>query len=231
MTEDRDTWAGAQTNEAEVRREVEALEAKALADTVSSVLASTIDRCASELSARDTPASMRETALVYASIRAFRTVRAAINVISVGYPLEAEPYTRILLELFQHAKAVIADSSDAEARAWLNGERGHGISRRVKKAMNDKSVYAHLSQTSHGDARALARALTRRTPSGFEIEWGPRRTDQTEQQLRVLALAAREFSVLLEEVGFGEQPHLDVVDQALEKALPGWRPDAEWQQG
>lgn len=224
MSGESEAWEGAQANETQVRAEVDALDGKQLADSVSSVLASVIDRCTADLENR----GAREIAVVYAAIRAFRAVRAAVNVITAGYPLEAEPFTRILLELFTHARAVIADSTDAEAKAWFAGDRGRGISKRVKDSMPDDSVYMHLSQTSHGDPRALARALRRETPGGFELEWGPRQTDQTEQQLVHLALGAREFAVLLEEVGFGEQPYLAEVDRALQKALPDWRPDAEW---
>jgi hypothetical protein len=230
-TEREEIWEGTPTeHEQAVREEVQALELFTLLDAVSAVLAVAIDR-ASATAADGVGAGIRKQAVLAAAVRAFRAMRCASAVIASGYPLEAESYTRMLLELFVSAKAVIEDETDEEAKMWLAGERGWKIGGRVRAAMANKSVYMHLSQGTHGDPRALTRALLRETDRGQVIDWGPARTPQTEEQLLQLALGAREFAVLLEEVGFERQSELDGVDIALQRFLPGWRPSVEQQEG
>lgn len=208
-----------------VRREVGAIEAFDFLDAVSAILGVAIDRAARTAAADGEP-EIRRIAVLVAAIRAFRGIRAASAVISSGYAMEAEPYTRVLLELYVSARAVAEDASGEEARAWLEGARGRGIGRRVKEAMPDASVYGLLSQASHGDPRAVVRALGRVSEGRRTIEWGPAMSEGTEEQLHHLAFAARDFVVLLEEVGFGPHPELDAVDEALQRIKPGWRPDA-----
>ncbi len=140
--------------------------------------------------------------------------------------MEAEPYTRMLLELYVSANAIVEDETESEARAWLAGQRAWGISKRVKDAIPNPSVYADLSQATHGDPRAIPRALMKVAEGEQTIDWGPSITGQTEEQLHHLAFAARDFSVLLELVGFDRQPELDAVDQALQRIKPDWKPDA-----
>ena len=73
--------------------------------------------------------------------------------------MEAEPYTRMLLELYVSANAIVEDETESETQAWLAGQRAWGISKRVKDAMPNPSVFADLSQATHGDPRAIPRAL------------------------------------------------------------------------
>lgn len=215
-------------HEAVVRDEVRNLESFILLDAISAVFAAVVDRAAASHDSNPTP-SLRETAVLSAAVRAFRAVRAASAVIGNGYALEGEAFTRMLLELFVSARAIVDDESEVEAREWLRGQRAFGIGKRVRAAIPDGSVYAHLSQATHGDPRALQRALLKVDGEKRSIEWGPAITSQTEEQLKHLALAARDFSVLLEEVGFEHQPEIAAVDQALEQHLPGWRPDLDWE--
>lgn len=223
------SWEGSpRRHEQEVRAEVGALDAFTFLDAVSSVLAVAIDRAAHEHEARPAGSRMRETALLMAAIRAFRAIRAASAVVSSGYALEAEPYTRILFELYVSAKDIVDDKTGAEADAWLAGRRARGLGERVKASIPDPSVYIHLSQATHGDPRAVPRALLR-LPEGEEIiEWGPSLTPQSTEHLQHLANAARDFAVLLEEVGFERCPELDEVDLALQRIKPGWRPDSAY---
>jgi len=226
---DETAWKGSpRAHEAEVRDEIRKLESSVFLDAVTAVFAVVVDRAATSHGSDPTP-SLRETAVLSAAVRAFRAVRAASAVIGSGYALEAEPFTRMLLELFVSAKAIVDDESEVEAREWLRGKRASGIGRRVRAAIPDGSVYKDLSQATHGDPRALQRALLKVDGEKRTIEWGPAITPQTEEQLKHLALAARDFSVLLEEVGFERQPEIAAVDQALERHLPGWQPDVNWE--
>jgi hypothetical protein len=214
-------------HEAAVRKEILGLESFTLLDAISAVLGAAIDRAAMSNAAHPRP-SPRETAILSAAVRAFRAIRAASAVIGNGYALEAEPFTRMLLELFVSAKAIVDDDSGVEAKEWLTGNRALGIGKRVRAAIPDGSVYGDLSQATHGDPRVLRRALLKLADGERTIQWGPAKTPQTEEQLKHLALAAREFSVLLEEGGFDRQPEIDVVDQALQRLIPAWRPDMDY---
>lgn len=132
------------------------------------------------------------------------------------------------LELFVSAQAIVADPSGEEATQWLAGERAKGLARRTREALPDGELYGALSQATDGDPRALPRALMRVSEGRQTIEWGPALTDQSGDQLVRLALAAREFCVLLEEVGFEKRFELDAIDSGLVRRLPGWRRDADW---
>jgi hypothetical protein len=216
---------GVRRHEHEVREEVEALEDFGFLDGAGSVFADIIDRATEEM--KDVE-DVRRSAMLYASIRAFRAIRAAQSVISSGYPLEAEPFTRMTLELFVSAQAIVADHSGEEAKQWLAGERARGLAKRTREALPDGKLYGDLSQATHGDPRALPRALMQVSEGRQTIEWGPALTDQTGDQLVRLALTAREFCVLLEEVGFEKRPEVDAIDAGLARRLPGWLPDADW---
>ncbi|HWM63905.1 MAG TPA: hypothetical protein VNP96_07955 [Solirubrobacterales bacterium] len=226
---DETAWQDSpRAHEAIVREEILKLESFTLLDAVSAVFAVVIDRAAMSHSSAPTP-SLRETAVLSAAVRAFRAIRAASAVIGNGYALEAESFTRMLLELFVSAKAIVVDESEVEAKEWLKGNRAFGIGKRVRAAIPDGSVYGDLSQATHGDPRVLQRALLKLAEGERTVEWGPAKTPQTEEQLRNLALAAREFSVLLEEVGFGQHPEIDAVDQALQRHIPGWNPNMDYE--
>jgi hypothetical protein len=216
---------GVRRHEREIRDEVEALEDFAFLDAVGSTFADIIDGAAGAMEGVE---DVRCSAMLYASIRAFRAIRAAQSVISIGYPLEAEPFTRLTLELFVSAQAIVADQSGEEARQWLAGERARSLAKRTREALPDGELYGALSQTTHGDPRAVARGLMQVSEGRQTIEWGPALTGQTGDQLVRLALTAREFCVLLEEVGFEKRPELDAIDAGLARRLSGWRPDGDW---
>lgn len=210
-------------HEAKVRREVSKLDGFDFLDAVSAILAEAIDRAGERSSHIE--ANPRRQAVMIASIRAFRAIRSASAVIASGYPMEAEPFTRLLLELFVSAQAAVEDETGEEAIAWLQGKRARGIGKRTRDALPDGSLYGSLSNAVHGDPRAVLRALGREEAGQLAIEWGPTVTTQTDEQLRHLALAARDFSVLTEQVGFGEVKGIEEVDHALQSLVPGWRPD------
>jgi hypothetical protein len=224
-------WEGTpRADEEAVRAEIGAVGAFDFLDVLSAVLAMAIDHAANLLDSRSDP-KLREIAMLQAAIRAFRGIRTASAVIASGYALEAEPYTRMLMELYVSAKAVLGDQTDQEAEKWLRGAHARGLGTRVKAAIPDPAVYGQLSQATHGDPRALARALLQESEGELRIEWGPARTAQSEEQLRHLAFTARDFCVLLEQAGLGRRPELDAIDQALQRLEPTWRPDAEFPSG
>lgn len=158
---EKDLWKDTpRSHEAKIRREVSELDGFDFLDAVSAILAEAIDRAgerADELDLGDA----RKQAVMVASIRAFRAIRSASAVIASGYPMEAEPFTRLLLELFVCARAAVEDESGEEAIAWLEGKRARGIGKRTREALPDGSLYGSLSNAVHGDPRAVLRALSR----------------------------------------------------------------------
>lgn len=75
---------GVRLHEHEVRAEVEALEDFGFLDAAGSVFADIIDRATEAIKETE---DVRRSAMLYASIRAFRAIRAAQAVISSGYCL------------------------------------------------------------------------------------------------------------------------------------------------
>lgn len=94
--------------------------------------------------------ALRLYAYLIMGVRIFRTVRAAMAVLSIGYESEARAHDRVLVELTAHRDALRKDQSGKEGHAWLNGERDRGISKKVS-AMGPKDLYANLSR----DPRAV----------------------------------------------------------------------------
>jgi hypothetical protein len=104
-------------------------------------------------------------------IRVFRTIRAAMAVLEVGYEPEARALDRILVELIAHRRTIQGDPSGEEARLWLEGKRSRGITAKIN-AMQPKDLYASLCQEAHGDPRAVWRLCDEQSNS---LMLGPQR--------------------------------------------------------
>lgn len=99
-------------------------------------------------------ATLRLYAYLVMGVRIFRTIRAAMAVLSIGYEPEARALDRILVELMAHRRAIIDDPSGEEAHAWLAGKRERGIAAKVR-TMAPRELYENMSQEAHGDPRAV----------------------------------------------------------------------------
>lgn len=73
-------------------------------------------------------------------VRVFRTVRAAMAALSIGYEPEARALDRVLVELATHRDLIQGDPSGEEANRWLQGDAGRGITKKVK-ATSPKDLY------------------------------------------------------------------------------------------
>lgn len=136
--------------------------------------------------------------------------------------------SRVLLELAVETRTAIDDLSGTTARSWLAGERGFGISKRVRAAMPDRpETYGALSRAAHGDPRALM-GLAVAEEEGPVLEWGPRQTAATGRCLISYAIGARDMAVMLEEVADRRSAGLDALDQVLAAHVDGWDPGRDW---
>jgi hypothetical protein len=99
---------------------------------------------------------LNRSAQLFIGIRGWRVMRASRAVLAAGYEVEARALDRIILELVVHRAAILEDPSGEEARAWLNGERGWRISKRVAEMTKD-DLYKNMSHDSHGDPVAVRR--------------------------------------------------------------------------
>jgi hypothetical protein len=131
-------------------------------------------------------------ALVYIGARALRVMRASRAVLVVGYEPEARALDRILVELLAHRQAIVADDTATEALAWLQGERGRGITKRVT-AITPEGMYRNLSHDSHGDPVPVLRLIAEDERA---LQLAPRRTVATRATLLMHAGFARDQAVL-----------------------------------
>lgn len=104
-------------------------------------------------------------------VRVFRTIRAAMMVLSIGYEPEAGALDRILVELMAHRATIEADETGEEALQWLDGKRGAGIAAKVN-AMSPGDLYRNLCHDAHGDPRAIWRLID---PESNSIILAPQR--------------------------------------------------------
>jgi hypothetical protein len=225
MSEEPDEIVDVYREENEFRREFEASPERELAEVASTALAVVLTRCGGHraVSGSGSATRWRETAASVAAARGFRAIRAGMAMLAVGYEFEARAMTRVLTELLVHAQAALEDSTGEEARAWVAGERERGISARVRAMTpNTPDAYKMLSRAAHGDPRGID-ALMTSDGEGDIIEWGPSHSPHTEDRVVSFALAARDLTVILAQVYDEPVPELNVVDAALERALPGWR--------
>jgi hypothetical protein len=212
-------------HEAEIAEGFAEMREYVLADYATSVLGACIHAVTEQGGDIDDP---RMAAAVVGGIRAFRAVRSGMAVLSVGYELEADAMNRVLLELFVETRAAVDDQSGDIARQWFTGGRRRGIGARVQAAMpHNPAAYDTVSRAAHGDPRALLERA-RDIDGRAIIEWGPSRSGATAQCLIGFAVAARDMTVLLEEATGTRFASMADLDRALERSVPGWRPDATW---
>lgn len=222
-------------HEAAIREEVDRSPERHIAEAASSVLAVVLDRSGEVLAesqsraAEDvgpSPERLILPAVLAAAARAFRTARAGMAVVRAGYELEADAMTRVMLELYVSARAILDDPTGVEARAWVTGGRRRGIGKRVDAAAPGE-IYDSLSAAAHGDPRGLRRLAVERD-DGPTVEWGPRLTERFRAVLIGFALGARDMTVLLEEATGQTHPELSDLDDLLVRSVPGWSPGRDW---
>jgi len=148
---------------------------------------------------------------VFIGIRGWRAMRAARAVIAVGYEGEARAYDRIIVELMAHRHAILEDHTGAEALAWLRGERGHGISKRVKRIAPD-DLYKNVSHDSHGDPVAVRRLMDIEA-NGLMLS--SKRTPASRASLLMHAAFARDQAVVVAQLARLELPALTDLDANL----------------
>ncbi len=132
-------------------------------------------------------------ALQYIGARALRVMRAARYTLGAGYETESRAHDRVLVELLEHRRAVLEDTTGRAAKEWVEGKSGRGIGQRVD-ARSPADLCANLCQDSHGDPRPLARMLDQETKT---IKLEPKRTPATRASLLMHAGFARDQAVAL----------------------------------
>lgn len=145
--------------EARRRREVEALDEWKLGGQSATALAQVLLALPSrtwEGTREEAGPVLQLYAQQVIGVRIFRTIRAAMAVLEVGYEPEAGALDRIIVELVAHRRTIQSDPSGEEARLWLEGKRAHGISAKVN-AMQPQGLYANLCEEAHGDPRVVWR--------------------------------------------------------------------------
>lgn len=153
-------------------------------------------------------------ALQLMGARAFRVMRAARASLACGYEAESRAHDRIIIELNEHRRAILADPSGAEAKAWMEGTRGRGIGERVTRQAPE-GMYLNLSMDSHGDPQPLARLLD---PEMGAMLLEPKRTPATRASLLMHAGFARDQAVAIATFAGVELNGIDGLDAAIRAA-------------
>jgi hypothetical protein len=161
-------------------------------------------------------AGLQLAAQVFIGIRTFRAMRGGQRCLAAGYELEARALDRILIELQAHRSAIFQDETGAEALAWLQGERGRGISKKVNKTA-PKDLYKNLSHDSHGDPIGVTRLMD---TDGQSVFLSPKRTPSTRASLLLHAGEARDQAIAIAQLAKIEVSGLDELDAAIK---------AQWQ--
>jgi hypothetical protein len=162
-------------------------------------------------------------ALVLMGARAVRVIRAARAVLACGYEAESRANDRILVELLEHRRAILADPTGAQAKAWMEGTSGRGIGRRVAEQA-PQDMYTNLSMDSHGDPRPLARLLD---PATGTMYLQPIRTTATRASLLMHAGFAYDQTVAVSTFAGLEVDGLDQLNAAVKASWKRLEADAE----
>lgn len=159
---------------------------------------------------------LRLHALELMGARGFRVIRAARAVLERGYEAEARAHDRIIVELEEHRRAIVEDTSSAEAKAWIEGERGRGIGERVAKRA-PAGLYFNLSMDSHGDPRPLRRLVD---PETGALWLQPKRTEATRASLLAYASFARDQALAITVSAGATLTGLDKLDATIAAGQP-----------
>jgi hypothetical protein len=153
-------------------------------------------------------------ALRLLGVRAFRVMRATRAMLAFGYEPESRANNRIIIELHEHRNAIVNDPTGVEALAWMRGNRGRGIGRRIAERSPD-GAYAALSMDSHGDPRPIGELTNVETG---EIDTRPRRTLSTRIFLLTHARFAYDTAVIVARLAGGEIA-VTPLDEAIRAAI------------
>ena len=159
-------------------------------------------------------AALRLYALQIMGARALRVIRAGQATLRYGYEPESRAQDRVLVELREHRSAVLGDPTGAVALAWLRGERGRGISKRVA-AMSPPDLYKNLCHDSHGDPVPVGRLMDHESRT---IKLEPRRTIATRASLVMHAGFARDQAVVIAAAAGIRLANLKQLDMQIDGA-------------
>lgn len=199
------------------------LPAYGVANAASEMLLAVIERAsvpAQEESDENLPAAYwRAKALLYLSVIAVRTTRAAMSVLASGYEAESMAYKRTLLEVHSRARLVVEDESGSYARQWLRhcaGKPGKAVG-----GFSPEDMWEMLSHSSHADPRAVENFLAISNPDGSTslLTKPERRPAVSNGTLAMFASETRDVATLLaNEIGLAI-PNLTQLDAAIHEQL------------
>jgi hypothetical protein len=167
----------------------------------------------------------RAQALWFMAILSFRSLRAAMLVVSAGYEDQAAGYVRVIDELFNRARKVYTDQSGEYARQWLDNK---GPGKPAK--LTDQDFWDWTSGPSHGTIQAIQDWLAVGGDDGsVAIAVGPERLDPranatvTHLAYEVVGIG----SLLAAEAGIDTSwaELLAVIDGFMDEYIPENKPD------
>lgn len=166
-------------------------------------------------------------AVWFMAILCFRSLRAAMLVVSAGYEDQAAGYVRVIDELFNRARKVCADTSGEYARQWL-ADKGPG----KPAKLTDKDFWEWTSAPSHGTVRAILDWLAISADDGSTgIVVGPERMNpRANATLTHLAYEAAVVGALLTAVAGIDTTWARVfarIERYMDEYLPDEEPDPE----
>jgi hypothetical protein len=218
----QDDWPLAERERELLRTARSELAALALADEVSRLLAKLVQRVTIDATQEDrSPEDFRRHALWFMAIIVLRALRAAMQVLSVGYDDQSLGYQRLIDELHNRAQKVREDKSGEYARQWLDGR---SLGKGAKLA--GQEFWEFLSRPVHGNARAVLDwlAITQDDGSAKVVIGPERRPEVTNAALTYMASEARDIANLLA-IQNAMKLDLGELDARIHQAFAKYIPD------
>jgi hypothetical protein len=149
----------------------------------------------------------------FIGVRILRATRAARALLEIGFEPEARVFERILLELDAHRRAIDADPTGEEARAWLSRERIYKTKKKIEAVGLPGDVWEMANRDSHGDPGPVLALADGKGTIGMH----PRRTPETRWVLILHAKMARDQALLIAQ-GEGTPLSVTLLDSFVQQA-------------
>ena len=204
-----------------VPQQEEVLRNRALDDIPELLLADKISRAvvdlvqATPVDARRTegaPSEFQHQALWLMAVIGLRALRAAMNVIAVGYEDQAAGYQRLIDELWNRAQKVRSDKSGNYARQWCEGKPPGKAAK-----LTEQDLWEFWSRTQHADPAAVLNwvAVTQEDGSAKVLLGPERRPDIVRGTITVMLSEVRDLGGMLAAQTSTPVPDLDALTDEI----------------
>jgi hypothetical protein len=217
----RSTIVGMQGEDWIVPQQEEVLRSRALDDIPELLLADKVSHAVADLvqatpvDARPrerAPGEFQHQALWLMAVIGLRALRAAMNVIAVGYEDQAAGYQRLIDELWNRAQKVRFDKSGNYAQQWCEGKPPGKAAK-----LTEQGLWEFWSRTQHADPAAVLNwvAITQEDGSATVLLGPERRPELVRGALTVMLSEVRDLGAMLAAQVSTAVPDLDSLTDEI----------------